>query len=100
MRGTVVTDMAQKVTGIEGRLGFGSPQANLENIYIHTGDLLRKCSVNSQGHSALAHNGYSYSGQSSEKTCSLVLLKVETRMGTDVGGWILVYFCKISIMCL
>lgn len=35
MRGTVVGDMAQKVTGIEGCLGFESPEANPENIHTH-----------------------------------------------------------------
>lgn len=35
MRGTVVIDLAQKVTGIEGRLGFRLSQANLENMYTH-----------------------------------------------------------------
>ena len=35
MTGTVVVDVAQKVTGREDCLGFESPQANLENIHTH-----------------------------------------------------------------
>lgn len=34
MRATVV-DVSQKITGIEGCLGFGSPEANLEHIHTY-----------------------------------------------------------------